>query len=341
MSRAQDLYDRLVFGGHEEVLAFIAQSVTEELFLDYKRSADNGAGTALHNKDRANLAKAISGFGNSEGGVIIWGVDCRNDPSAGDIPTGPIPIHNPSRFKSWLEQATTGLTVPPHAGVRHHVVPEGFALTLIPSGIHAPYQTVGDLSYYIRAGSSFAKTPHAVLSGLFGRRPQPSVKHHYFVSKLPVLMPDKSVTTQIDVILRNYGRGIAEDIFANLSVRTHPGKGCEINFLPSEEKETWTGRFVRNQQIQMITRPGIRLAPEADLMPISMNIVLRRPFEREFSFEGACGCAGGEPWRFDFNADFRDIASAYQIFAGAHPDSDAEVAAANFSALFFKSLKAN
>jgi hypothetical protein len=43
MSRAQDLFDRLVAGGEAEVLSFIAQPVTEELFLDYKRSADGGS----------------------------------------------------------------------------------------------------------------------------------------------------------------------------------------------------------------------------------------------------------------------------------------------------------
>src|ERR1700683_3055693 len=112
MSRAQDLFDRLVQGDEAEVLSFINQSVTEELFLDYKRSADDGAGTALHNKDRANLGRAISGFGNSEGGVIVWGVDCRSDPTRGDIPTKPVRIQNPTRFKSLLEQATSGLTVP-------------------------------------------------------------------------------------------------------------------------------------------------------------------------------------------------------------------------------------
>jgi hypothetical protein len=106
MSRAQDLFDQLVTGGEPEVLSFINQPITEELFLDYKRSADNGAGTTLHNNDRANLARAISGFGNSEGGIIVWGVDCRNDPNRGDIPTQPIRIQNPIRFKSWLDNAT-------------------------------------------------------------------------------------------------------------------------------------------------------------------------------------------------------------------------------------------
>ena len=263
MSRAQDLFDRLVQGGEAEVLSFINQPVTEELFLDYKRSADNGVGTTLHNRDRSNLAKAISGFGNSEGGVILWGVDCRNDPAIGDVPTGPVHIQNPIRFKSWLEQATTGLTVPPHGSVRHHAIAEGFVVTLIPSGLHAPYQTVGDLSYYIRAGSNFAKTPHAVLAGLFGRRPQPSIKHRYFVESNPAIVRSGMVMTELGIVLRNFGLGIAEDVFINLSITSHPGQLCQIKFKPSEEREVWRGNLLLNQHMQMITRADVRLPPKA------------------------------------------------------------------------------
>jgi hypothetical protein len=314
MSRAQDLFDRLIAGGAAEVLSFIAQSVTEELFLDYKRSADNGAGNALHNKDRSNLAKAISGFGNSEGGVILWGVDCRNDPAVGDVPTGPIHIQNPTRFKSWLEQVTTGLTVPPHGGVRHHAIPEGFVVTLIPNGLHAPYQTVGELSYYIRAGSNFAKTPHAVLAGLFGRRPQPSIRHHYFVPTSPSIIGLGMVKAQIGIMLRNYGLGIAEDVFINLSITNHPGPRCQIEFKPSEEHEVWRGNLLINQHMQLITRAGIRLPPEADLMPLALDVTLQHPIEGSFSFEGICGSSGGETSRFQFKSDAADIIEAYEQF---------------------------
>ena len=40
----------------------IAAQETEELFLDYKRSADNGSGIRLHDADKRNLSKAISGL---------------------------------------------------------------------------------------------------------------------------------------------------------------------------------------------------------------------------------------------------------------------------------------
>jgi hypothetical protein len=339
MSRAQDLFDRLVQGGEPEVLSFIAQPVTEELFLDYKRSADHGAGTVLHNKDRSNLAKAISGFGNSEGGVILWGVDCRNDHELGDVPTKPVPLQNPIRFKSWLEQATSGLTVPPHGGVRHHAIPEGFAVTLIPSGLHAPYQTVGELSYYIRAGSNFAKTPHAVLAGLFGRRPQPSVRNHYLVPTAPTVIEVGVVRTHMGIALRNFGLGIAEDIFINLSLNSHPGRRCDIEFKPSEEREVWRGNLLLDQQMQMITRADVRLPPEADLLPMSLEITLRNPIENDFAFELLCGSAGGQPWRSQFKCDVESLVNAFDQFAKTPPDApDAARLGRVFNGMFYKNL---
>lgn len=77
MGRAEDLFERLKQGGETAIDELIEQRQAEELFLDFKRSADGASGRRLHDNDRQNLARAISGFGNSEGGVIIWGVDCR------------------------------------------------------------------------------------------------------------------------------------------------------------------------------------------------------------------------------------------------------------------------
>ena len=79
MGRAEDIFERIQQNGETAIDEFIITRKSEELFLDFKRSADNGAGRVLHSIDRDNFAKAISGFGNSEGGVIVWGVDCSKD----------------------------------------------------------------------------------------------------------------------------------------------------------------------------------------------------------------------------------------------------------------------
>ena len=105
MGRSDDLFDRIITAGEAGIDAFISDRQSEELYLDFKRSADQGAANKLAQHDRQNLAKAISGFGNSEGGVIVWGVDCRNLGASGDVATAKFPINNPTRFKSWLEGA--------------------------------------------------------------------------------------------------------------------------------------------------------------------------------------------------------------------------------------------
>ena len=74
MSRAEDIFQKLIYFGEEAIDDFIINSQTEELFLDFKQAVSTGKNfTTLHKDDRKNLAKAISGFGNSEGGCLCEG----------------------------------------------------------------------------------------------------------------------------------------------------------------------------------------------------------------------------------------------------------------------------
>jgi hypothetical protein len=79
MDRAEEIFKRILDQGEAAIDNFILSRTSEELFLDFKRSSDKGTGPVLSQIDRNNLAKAISGFGNFEGGVIVWGVDCADD----------------------------------------------------------------------------------------------------------------------------------------------------------------------------------------------------------------------------------------------------------------------
>lgn len=86
MSRAEDIFQKLIYFGEDAIDDFIVNLQTEELFLDFKQAVSTGKnGTSLHKDDRKNLAKGISGFGNSEGGVIVWGVECSRDCDIGDV----------------------------------------------------------------------------------------------------------------------------------------------------------------------------------------------------------------------------------------------------------------
>src|SRR5713101_8069192 len=174
MSRARDLFDRIIAGGTVTIDQLMQDFQSESLWLDFKQVGTQPASAKLADDDRKNLAKAISGFGNSDGGIIVWGVKCKNDPKLGDVPTALVPFENPPRFVSWLENAVSSCTIPAHQFVEHRPIlenpgaPQGFAVTLIPASIVAPLQCVqpgGTFQYYIRAGSNFIPAPHAVLAG--------------------------------------------------------------------------------------------------------------------------------------------------------------------------------
>jgi hypothetical protein len=69
MGRAEEIFQKLNVEGEAPIGEFILSRPSEELFFGFKRSADNGEGKRLHERDLINLAKAISGFENSEGAV--------------------------------------------------------------------------------------------------------------------------------------------------------------------------------------------------------------------------------------------------------------------------------
>jgi schlafen family protein len=322
MARAIELFSRIEQGGEPTILSLVSDRKSEELFLDFKRSADNGTGSRLHDGDRNNLAKAISGFGNSEGGVIVWGVDCSRDTDGADVARARVPIHNVTRFVSWLESAVSGCTVPPHQGVRSVALSQdaqggGYAVTLIPKSNHAPHQVVGRMQYFIRAGSDFVPTPHGVLAGMFGRVPQPHVFHSYLVSR-PGL-EGTAIKSAVGIALCNEGPGIASDLFLSVRMDSHPGRNSEIRFDPPD-RENWTGIWAFERGINLICKAGYRLPPEAQVQPLILHLTFAPPFESDLEFKGIAGAGGAPPYRFTLNQTAAELGRAHTEYLQLHRD---------------------
>jgi hypothetical protein len=90
----------------------------------------------------------------------------------------------------------------------------------------------------------------------------------------------------------------------------------------------------------MITRREVRLPPEADLMPVTLNIELQNPIESDFAFEGMCGRAGGEPWKFEFKCEIGEIVEAFDRLSRTPQDApDFVFVAQRFNRIFFKSVE--
>jgi hypothetical protein len=315
MGRAEDLFERIEARGEAGIDDLITSRKSEELFLDFKRSSDSSAALRLSDGDRNNLAKAISGFGNSEGGVVVWGVDCSLDRRGADVANMKVPIQDPARFVSWIEGAVSGSTVPPHQGVRSIPVDSsggtGFAVTLVPKSNHSPHQVVGSLQYYIRAGSAFVPTPHEVLAGMFGRVPQPHV-FPYFTAGPGEVVGD-AIACSVGIVIRNEGPGIASDLFANVLVVSFPEAPSSLGF-DFLDRDNWTAALSFGRDLSIISNSGYRMPPEAQAHPLLLRLSIAPPFRHAAQVQGMVGAGGSAPSRFTWQVDLETIKTAYDEF---------------------------
>lgn len=318
MSRAEDIFQKLVYFGEDALDDFIVNLQSEELFLDFKQSAPtNKQGNSLNNNDRKNLAKAISGFGNSEGGVLVWGVECYRDVEIGDVAKTKIKVKNVHRFLSWLENAISGCTIPSHNRVRNHIISvdkngDGFVATYIPRADAAPLMSIFGSNFYIRSGSNNVPAPYAVLAGMFGRKPQPNIellitdKNVEVVDEVEDFMhpikkktkKTKYVSVSFSINGQNESNVIARELY--LSCSALAGENNRVRYSNYNQLDYISGI---EGQLNLITKPDFRLPPRGTIKMAKVSIVLAENVEEDFMLEGVVGADSSAP-------------KDYRIFAG-------------------------
>ena len=316
MSRAEDIFQKLIYFGEDAVDEFILNQQTEELFLDFKQAVSVGKNfTTLHRDDRKNLAKAISGFGNSEGGVIIWGVECSRDLEIGDVAKAKVKVQNVHRFLSWLENAISGCTIPSHNKVRNHIIScdengDGFIATYIPKCEIAPLMTTGNNTIYIRSGSNNVPAPYAVIAGMFGRRPQPNIDLLAGNRKLEVLQnadedilypksidnpPEEYVKLSFAIQACNSSNVIARELYLSCNTIETGGEYNRVRFLNYNQMDAISGV---EGQLNLITRPELRLPPRGIIRFCNVEIILSPYIDEDFRLEGVIGADQAAPRDF-------------------------------------------
>jgi hypothetical protein len=320
MGRAEDIFERIKTQGQVAIDEFLATRQVEEFYLDFKRSADSGVGLYLHQNDRKNFAKAISGFGNSEGGVIVWGIDASLDTDGSDCARARCLITNVRRFESWLQAAVSGCTIPSHSQIEHCKIDVG-------SG--NGFQCITDYKYYMRAGSSFSPVPHSVIMGMLGRRPQPWVFHNYalkpatMVRRLPGggQAPQNGIQIGITLILANKGPGLARDLFANMKF-TVPGPSCEGWY--DEPDNNWLQQRTRVKQWQsIVSKDGFKLAPESHVPSIDLSMVLFPPFADQLWIQLSYGCEGSSTNIIELSKGAAEVNRLYNEYMSGSQDEAA------------------
>lgn len=302
MSRAHELFHRLEREGSSFIRELYSTQKSEELFLDYKAIATK-PGQSINPSDLANLRKAISGFGNSEGGVILWGLRTTKTEGIEKIeePNG---YEDAQRFITLIEGAVSGCVIPPVPGVRSIVIldsddkTKGFVATLIPPSPSAPHQTTDDQrAYYMRAGSSFQRVPHGVLAGMFGRRPTPSLSIRRTVTRCVAAEMDTppAIYIELEIEILNQSGVIARDIYVSWQAVGLGGPHGSLEIMGMHERGWREYNEAGLLGTSLLADEDYRLAPFSSRKVVTLNFLIPHVPSSDLEVNIYVGCDGAPP----------------------------------------------
>lgn len=216
MDPLQELFEQFKKEGLSLIEKAVSQKWQETLRLDFKTLEKNEA--PMTTSDEKTLAEALSGFANSDGGIIVWGVSAKSDgPGEPDVAREKKPIKNLSLCLSDLHRLTAQLVSPAVIGVEHIPIPDpqladttGYVVTLVPRSEGLPHMARArkQHTFYFRSGSSFLPMEPFMLADRYGRRPQPRLELASQVSASPGIRSG-SVDIRVSIGIRNSGPGLA------------------------------------------------------------------------------------------------------------------------------------
>jgi hypothetical protein len=180
-SGARELYEEFVAGSVKRIRQAALRNEPETHILDFKENRDKSGEPSglLSDHGREILGKAISAFANTNGGLLVWGVESKNRRANVESPIPQI-----DHFVRDLQSATSASVYPIVIGVEHKAVhsedgASGFALTYVPESLTKPHQCVANqssMNYWMRSGDSIKPMPHAFVRALFSERAKPLLK---------------------------------------------------------------------------------------------------------------------------------------------------------------------
>lgn len=178
-----------------EIHRMVKEGEQENLELDFKRA--NPENQLGKDSDLKNFAVALSGFANSQGGILVWGVDARKDIETGvDCAKELKPIENPKAFISFLSRNESTIVSPPVLGVKHNAILEkdgaGYVVTFIPFSNHLPYMVHKNETnaYFRRYGDSFKKAQHFEVVEMFNKKVVPDLDLEFEFSEQQLVHTD-------------------------------------------------------------------------------------------------------------------------------------------------------
>lgn len=172
-------------------------------------------------------SEAVSGFANTEGGVLIWGIDCRKTDGV-DAACGVALIENPVALKSLLLTNINQTTDPPVQGILLREIVgfdgKGFLVCLVPESTNKPHRAEQKTNkpYMIRAGDSFVVPSPSLLRSMFYPRVSPDIQIE-IAAAWERTRPEPPIPShglfRFEIRLWNVGQATAHDLVVEFRAR--------------------------------------------------------------------------------------------------------------------------
>lgn len=165
------------------------------------------------------MAEALSGFANSDGGVLVYGLLARGgDRTKPDVVTRVQPLSNLAKTHSEVLARVGQIVGPPVEGVQVTPRPltrdpgRGLLLVYVPRCDSLLHRSLIDPEFYRRHGHGFFRMEHFEIAEFYGRRRNPDLKFWWGakVAGWTGNAPNRLLNVEIVVGMHNFGRGTAK-----------------------------------------------------------------------------------------------------------------------------------
>lgn len=157
--------------------------------------------------------------------------------------------------------------------------------------------TVGN-NIYIRSGSNNVPAPYSVIAGMFGRRPQPNLELVVKDKRLDVLEnvdedvlypksidnpPEKYIKISFSIRGHNDSNVIARELYLSCTTASTGSEYNKVRFMNYNQMDSIPGI---EGQLNIITRPELRLPPRGTIRFTNVEIILSPYVEEDFLMDG-------------------------------------------------------
>jgi len=308
------LFDEIVAKGEDGITELIGRQETVD--LEFKRKEIPSTGEPSPG-DRKRFGKVLSAFANSAGGLVIWGIEAKEDRRTKvDRAYKLHPIDEIDRFKSEFLRACSQVIMPRHDGILIEAIRTeqkagaGYLIVYVNRSERRPHRSEVDKHYYKRSGDSSIPMEHYDIEDSFKRLVVPTIELKWNVVRDSTHSGPQGFTVSLAIDLRLLNTSSVSARFPYVLIDdkggTQPTNSAGITGRVDGDAYGWYGGsdFVIHPDMSLpMGQLGLSIGP--------LRVALFTPSQIEQFLPGTiryrCGSSNARPQAGEIKMAIRDL----------------------------------